>query len=103
MGSISRNNTRSYFSNYGSSLDIFAPGEDILSTWIGSNTATKIHTRTSMATPFVSGLVVYLQALEGLKTPQDVSNRLSQLATKDAVADPGLGSPNMLAFNGATQ
>lgn len=99
VGSIDRTNARSYFSNFGSILDIFAPGSDILSTWIGSNTATNTISGTSMATPHVVGLVLYLQALEGLSGPAAVANRLTALATTNAVTDVQ-GSPNRLAYNG---
>lgn len=101
VGAISSNNTRASFSNWGPVLDIFAPGVDILSTWIGSDTATNSISGTSMATPHISGLVLYLQALEGLRTPDKIATRLSELATTDAVSATGAGSPNKLAYNGS--
>lgn len=100
VGSIDNSNRRSYFSNFGSILDIFAPGSDILSTWIGSTTATNTISGTSMATPHVVGLVLYLQALEGLSSPAAVTSRLTQLATTGAISDVK-GSPNTLAYNGS--
>ncbi|KAK5938168.1 Basic amino-acid permease [Knufia obscura] len=99
VGSIDSENARSYFSNFGDVLDIFAPGSDILSTWIGSNSATNTISGTSMATPHVVGLVLYLQALEGLSSPEAVADRLTELATTGAVSDVQ-GSPNRLAYNG---
>lgn len=100
VGSIDNSNRRSYFSNFGSILDIFAPGSDILSTWIGSTIATNTISGTSMATPHVVGLVLYLQALEGLSSPAAVTSRLTQLATTGAISDVK-GSPNTLAYNGS--
>jgi len=100
VGSIDKSNRRSYFSNFGSILDVFAPGSDILSTWIGSTTATNTISGTSMATPHVVGLVLYLQALEGLSSPAAVTSRLTQLATTGAISDVK-GSPNTLAYNGS--
>jgi cerevisin len=67
-------------SNYGPVVDVFAPGEDITSAWIGSNTATKRITGTSMATPHVAGLVAYLLAVEGRRTPENMMGRIKQLA-----------------------
>lgn len=99
VGAIDEDNSRAYYSNYGSILDIFAPGTDILSTWIGSTTATNTISGTSMATPHVVGLVLYLQALEGLSSPSAVASRLTALSTKNAVNDVQ-GSPNRLAYNG---
>ena len=101
VGAIQSDNARASYSNFGSILDIFAPGTDILSTWIGSDTATNTISGTSMATPHISGLVLYLQGLEGLATPTDIVNRIVALATSDVISDPGSGSPNKLAFNGA--
>ncbi|CRK10093.1 hypothetical protein BN1708_009904 [Verticillium longisporum] len=53
------------YSNWGAGVTIFAPGSNVLSAWIGSNTATRSISGTSMASPHVAGLVVYLQRLEG--------------------------------------
>lgn len=54
-----------------------------------------------MATPHVSGLVLYLKALEGLSSPASVAARLVALATSGVVSSPGSGSPNKLAYNGS--
>lgn len=79
-------------SNFGSSVDIFAPGEDITSAWIGSTTATNRITGTSMATPHVSGLVAYLLALEGQKTPSVMLTRIKQLAPDGILKGIPLGT-----------
>jgi oryzin len=100
VGATDVNDTRAYFSNWGTLVDIFAPGVDVLSTWIGSNTATNTISGTSMACPHVAGLSLYLMALDGLKSPGDVVARIKELATPNVVVDPGDGSPNVLAFNG---
>lgn len=100
VGAISKGNSRASFSNYGSVLDIFAPGENILSTWIGSNTATNTISGTSMATPHVVGLAIYLMGLEDLPNASAVTARIKQLATRNAVSN-ARGSPNLLAYNGA--
>jgi oryzin len=99
VGSIASNWARSSFSNYGSVLDIFAPGTSILSSWIGSNSATNTISGTSMATPHVTGVVLYLQALEGLTT-SGAATRLNALATTGRVTNPGSGSPNRILYNG---
>ncbi|KAG8785781.1 subtilisin-like serine protease [Ceratobasidium sp. 428] len=71
--------TPSVGSNWGPLVDIYAPGEDITSTWIGSTTATNRITGTSMATPHVAGLVAYLLAVEGRRTPMNMMARIHQL------------------------
>ncbi|EON64454.1 hypothetical protein W97_03685 [Coniosporium apollinis CBS 100218] len=100
VGSIQSNNARSSFSNFGAVLDVFAPGTSILSTWIGSNTATNTISGTSMACPHVAGLVVYLKALEGLASPQSVRDRIVALSTTGKITNAGAGSPNRIAYNG---
>lgn len=52
-----------------------------------------------MATPHVTGLVLYLRALEGLTT-SNAASRLNALATTNAVTSPGTGSPNRILYNG---
>ncbi|KAL7782522.1 alkaline proteinase [Trichoderma ceciliae] len=88
------------FTNYGAGVDVFGPGVNILSSWIGSNTATNTISGTSMATPHVVGLALYLQALEGLSTPTAVTNRIKALATTGRITGSLNGSPNSLIFNG---
>jgi cerevisin len=73
-------------SNFGSGVDIFAPGEDITSTWIGSTTAIHRITGTSMATPHVSGLIAYLLSVEGRRTPANMLARIKQLAPDGILA-----------------
>ncbi|KAF3356042.1 Alkaline proteinase like [Verticillium longisporum] len=88
------------YSNWGAGVTIFAPGSNVLSAWIGSNTATRSISGTSMASPHVAGLVVYLQRLEGLASPAAAKARLIALATTGRVTGNLRGSPNRLAYNG---
>lgn len=99
VAAINSSNARASFSNYGSVVDIFAPGQNILSAWIGSNTATNTISGTSMATPHIVGLSVYLMGLESLSGPAAVTARIKQLATTGVVTGTQ-GSPNLLAYNG---
>ncbi|KAH6711315.1 peptidase S8/S53 domain-containing protein [Leptodontidium sp. MPI-SDFR-AT-0119] len=100
VGAIDIDDNRASFSNYGSVVDIFAPGVNILSSWIGSNSATNTISGTSMACPHVAGLAAYLIALEGLTTPASVQSRIKALGTTGKVISPGSGSPNLVAYNG---
>ncbi|CAJ0542787.1 Ff.00g002530.m01.CDS01 [Fusarium sp. VM40] len=88
------------FTNYGAGVDIFGPGVNILSTWIGSTSATNTISGTSMACPHVAGLALYLQVLEGLTTPAAVTNRIKALGTSGRVTGSLSGSPNLVAYNG---
>ncbi|KAI1651334.1 oryzin precursor [Daldinia loculata] len=101
VGSIGRDHTRSFFSDWGELVDIFSPGEDITSAWIKNNQDTASLDGTSMATPHVSGLILYLKSVipYRMKTPGDSVDVLRELATDGVVGDPK-GSKNLLAFNG---
>lgn len=68
VGASTLSDDRAYFSNHGKCVDIFAPGLNILSTWIGSNTSTNTISGTSMASPHTAGLLAYLLSLEGTAT-----------------------------------
>jgi subtilisin family serine protease len=86
------------FSNYGTIVDILAPGVSILSTWLNGGTNTI--SGTSMATPHVAGLAAYILSLEGKKTPAALSTRLQTLSTKDKITGLKGSTKNYLAFNG---
>ncbi|HAV4561664.1 TPA: S8 family serine peptidase [Acinetobacter baumannii] len=89
--------TRASYSNYGSCVDIFAPGSQINSSWIGSNTATKILNGTSMATPHVAGVVPEMLQSTPTASPQTISTNLLNQASSNVVKNPS-GSPNRLLY-----
>ncbi|KAJ6442447.1 alkaline serine protease P32 [Purpureocillium lavendulum] len=97
VGATDKNDNRSSFSNYGNVLDIFGPGTNVLSTWIGGQTNTI--SGTSMATPHIVGLAAYLAGLEGT-TGGSTCDRIGELATKNAISGVPGGTVNLLAFNG---
>ena len=67
VGATTSRDARADFSNYGACVDIFAPGEDILSAAHTSNTGSVTFSGTSMATPHVVGVVaLMLQVRDGL-------------------------------------
>ncbi|RDL33329.1 Subtilisin-like protein [Venustampulla echinocandica] len=100
VGATDSSDTRASFSNWGSLLDIFAPGVNILSSWIGGRTATNTISGTSMATPHIAGLAAYLISLEGLSGPNAVVARLQQLATSGRVTD-AKSPKNLIGYNGS--
>lgn len=98
VGSTTSNDSRSSFSNYGNCLDIFGPGSSIKSAWIGSNSATKTISGTSMAAPHVAGVAaLYLDKNAGL-SPTQLAAALASNSTKNKVRDAKNGSPNNLVY-----
>ncbi|MGK7296126.1 MAG: PKD domain-containing protein [Candidatus Wenzhouxiangella sp. M2_3B_020] len=98
-GSSTSSDSRSSFSNYGSCVDIFAPGSSITSTWIGSDSDTNTISGTSMASPHVAGgAALYLEA-NSSATPSEVFNALIDNSTTGRLGSLS-GSPNRLLYTG---
>ncbi|GKT65022.1 subtilisin-like protease [Colletotrichum tofieldiae] len=103
VGAIdARNDRKASFSNFGTAVDIFAPGVNILSVGITSNTATNTLSGTSMASPHVAGLAAYLMSLENLDTVKAVTDRMLALAEASgaSVQRNTAGTTNLIANNG---
>ncbi|GAM91422.1 hypothetical protein ANO11243_094720 [Dothideomycetidae sp. 11243] len=98
VAATDRYRVRDLHSNFGKAVALFAPGEDILSTWPVEGGGKKVLSGTSMAAPFVTGLVAYLQGFKCYAGPAHVKRSLTRLATAKVVADEK-GSPNLFAYN----
>ena len=98
VGSTASNDTRSSFSNYGSCLDIFAPGSSIRSAWYTSTTASNTISGTSMASPHVAGAAAKYLSTSPSASPATVRNALVNAATTNVVSGAGTGSPNRLLY-----
>ncbi|MGK5497596.1 S8 family peptidase [Streptomyces sp. URMC 125] len=96
VGSTTSTDARSSFSNYGSILDIFAPGSSITSTWHTSDSATNTISGTSMASPHVAGAAALYLGENPNATPTQVAAGLDSAAVTGVVSGPGTGSPNKL-------
>jgi len=97
---------RSYFSNFGRCVSVFAPGSDILGAWIGSNTATRVISGTSMASPHVCGVASLALAMNPSWSFAQLKSFVTASATTGMI-DLQCGSnsicnqsPNLLTFNG---
>ncbi|HYI02070.1 S8 family serine peptidase, partial [Hyalangium sp.] len=100
VGATNNADARAWFSNFGTCVDIFAPGESITSAWNTSNTATNTISGTSMATPHVVGAAALYLERNPTATPLQVRNALVSNGTAGKVSDPGAGSPNVLLYIG---
>ncbi len=87
-------------SSFGSCVDIWAPGEDILSAFNGSDSATTTGSGSSMATSHVSGALALMLARPGwaTRTPAQLFSQLLSESTSGALTGLGAGSPNKLLF-----
>nr|WP_168507683.1 S8 family peptidase [Streptomyces sp. S1D4-11]QIY94953.1 S8 family peptidase [Streptomyces sp. S1D4-11] len=96
VGATTSTDAKASYSNYGSVLDVFAPGSSITAGWNTSDTATNTISGTSMATPHVAGAAAVYLAGHTSATPAQVATALVNGATTGKVTSPGSGSPNRL-------
>ncbi|MFF5158042.1 S8 family peptidase [Streptomyces sp. NPDC000348] len=96
VGATTSTDARASYSNYGSVLDIFAPGSSITAGWHTGDTATNTISGTSMATPHVAGAAAVYLAGHTSATPAQVASALVNGATTGKVTGAGTGSPNRL-------
>lgn len=96
VGASTLADERAYFSNYGKCNDIFAPGLNIQSTWIGSKYAVNTISGTSMASPHIAGLLAYYLSMQPSRdsayavaeiTPKKLKANLIAVATSGALTD----------------
>lgn len=87
---------QSSFSNFGSAVDIYAPGSDITSSWNDSDEGSNTISGTSMATPHVVGAAAVYLAGHPDATPAEVSTALTDGATPDAISNATAGTANKL-------
>ncbi|MFE9019868.1 S8 family serine peptidase [Streptomyces sp. NPDC007808] len=100
VGATTSSDAKASYSNYGSALDLFAPGSSITSAWNSSDSATNTISGTSMASPHVAGAAALHLADNPSATPAQVASALTSAATTGVVTSPGTGSPNRLLYVG---
>ncbi|MGW3124672.1 S8 family peptidase [Streptomyces sp. NPDC001107] len=96
VGATDRTDARASFSNFGSAVDLFAPGVSITSDSYASDTGKATFSGTSMATPHVTGTAALYLADRPKATPAQVAKALVKLAVSGKVSGRGLGSPDEL-------
>ena len=99
VGSTTTSDARSSFSNFGTCVDIFAPGSSITSAWGTSDTATNTISGTSMATPHVTGVAALFLETNPTASPATVTAAIINGSTPNKVTGAGTGSRNRLLFS----
>jgi subtilisin family serine protease len=96
VGATDANDSRAWFSNYGTCLDLYAPGVNITSAEICSDDCTGTHNGTSMASPHVAGaLALYLSANPSA-TARQARDAIVNAATPNVVTSSGSKSSKLL-------
>jgi subtilase family serine protease len=102
VGATDVNDVRAFFSNYGSAVDLFAPGVSITSAGHTSDDATATFSGTSMAAPHVTGVAALYLSRQPNLAPAEVHAQLVSAATPNVVVGAGTGSPNRVLYSDLT-
>jgi subtilisin family serine protease len=100
VGATTNTDARASYSNFGTCLDLFAPGSAITSAWNTNDTASNTINGTSMASPHVAGAAALILSGSPTATPAQVRDTIVTNATPGVVTNPGTGSPNLLLYVG---
>lgn len=95
VGAFDTERALAWYSNFGSCVDILAPGSDITSTWLGSTTNTI--SGTSMASPHVAGLAARLLQLHPAWVTAEVQQELTTAAATGHISGLPAGTPDLVA------
>ena len=101
VGATTNTDARASFSNYGSCVDVFAPGNNITSAWYTSTTATNTISGTSMASPHVAGVGALYKATYGDAAASTIASWLTTNATANKVTGNVGTTANKLLYKGA--
>ena len=96
VGATTSADAQASYSNFGSCLDLYAPGSSVTSAYYTSDTATATMSGTSMASPHVAGAAALYLETNPTASPATVAQAILSLATPNHVTGAGAGSPNLL-------
>jgi subtilisin family serine protease len=87
------------YSNYGSCVDLYAPGSSITSTWLNGGTNTI--SGTSMASPHVAGVAALYKATYGNAATSTIDSWIKTNSTANVITGNVTGTPNRLLYKAA--
>ena len=90
---------RASYSNYGSCVDIYAPGSSITSTWLSNGTSTI--SGTSMASPHAAGVAALYKATYGDASQATINAWIVNNSTASVITGNPTGTPNRLLYKAA--
>lgn len=102
VAATNRRDGQAWFSNWGPCVDVYAPGDSVVSLGITSDVAVAIKSGTSMASPHAAGAAALYLETHPAATPAEVTQAIVSGATAGRVVNAGAGSPNLLLYVGGS-
>lgn len=99
VGGTDKTELRGTQSNFGTCVDLFAPGWDLVGAWTGGTNVYRSSSGTSNAAPIVSGIAALMLQENPSLTQSQAEEKLKATATMGALFNIGAGSPNLLAYS----
>lgn len=99
VGATTSSDSKASYSNFGSCVDVWAPGTSITSTGHSSDTATRVMSGTSMASPHVAGVAALYLAANPNANPSTVASNIFGTSTGSTVSGLDGASPNRMAYS----
>jgi hypothetical protein len=99
VGATTSSDSRASYSNFGSCVDLFAPGSGIYSSTMNGTNTYASWNGTSMAAPHVAGVAALFLNTSPNATPAQVETAITSNATTGVLSSIGSGSPNTLLYS----